>query len=102
MPLRSWVREHDGQAVAVEVVEQVEDLVTGPHVDAGGGLVHEQEVGAAQQGPGDEHPLLLAAGQVADVAAAEAVDAEAGRAPRRPRRSRPARATAACVRGCGP
>ena len=69
-------REHDGEAVGVEVGEEVQDLVAGAHVDAGRGLVEQQHSGLAEQRPGDEHPLLLAAGELADVAIAEAADAE--------------------------
>ena len=68
--------QHDGEAVVVELAEQVQDLVAGAHVDARGGLVDEQQVGRAEQGAGDEHPLLLAAGELADVAVAEVADAE--------------------------
>ena len=45
MPLRSWVVSTIGQAVVVELAEEVEDLVTGPHVDAGRRLVEEQQIG---------------------------------------------------------
>jgi hypothetical protein len=68
--------EHDRQPLVVQAAEQVQHLVTGAHVDPRGGLVEEQHVGAAQQGPGDEHPLLLTARQVADVAPAQVADAE--------------------------
>ena len=67
-------REHDRQAVGVEVAEQVQDLVAGPHVDARRGLVEEQEVGPAEQRPGEEHALLLAAGELADVPVPEPAD----------------------------
>ena len=33
-------------------------------VDARGGLVQNEDVGARRQRPGDEHPLLLAAGKL--------------------------------------
>ena len=39
-----------------------ERLLVG-QVDAGGRLVEEEQLGLAGQGPGDQHPLLLAAGQ---------------------------------------
>ncbi len=68
---------HDRQATGVEVVQQVEHFVAGLDVDAGGGFVHQQELGAGEQGPGDEHPLLLAPGQLADVAITELGDTQA-------------------------
>ena len=68
--------EHDRQPVGVQVVEQVQDLVAGAHVDAGRRLVQQQQVGLAEQRAGDEHALLLAAGQLADVAVGQVADAE--------------------------
>ena len=61
----------------MQLAEQVHDLVPGPHVDARRGLVQQQEVGLGQQGPGEEHALLLTAGQRPDVPAGEVADAEA-------------------------
>ena len=76
MPLRSWVVSTIGQACSVEVVEQVQHLVTGGDVDARSRLVHQDQVGPAEQGAGDEHTLLLATAQLADVAIGVGADAE--------------------------
>ena len=57
--------------------------------------------GRREQGAGDEHALLLAARELADVAVGQLVDARAARAPRRPRRARRALAHGSsrrCVR----
>src|SRR5262249_52444766 len=68
----------DGDAVVlVEMGEEVEDVVAGFDVDAGGRFVEEEELGTTDQGAGQEGALLLTAGEVADVAVAELADAEA-------------------------
>jgi hypothetical protein len=46
-------------------VELDEDLAAGLQVQGAGGLVAQQQPGRGHQGPGDRHPLLLAAGQLA-------------------------------------
>jgi hypothetical protein len=69
--------QHDGEPVLVERRQEVQNLVAGAHVDAGGGLVQDQDLRPAQQGPGDEHPLLLPARKLTDVAMAEIADAQA-------------------------
>src|SRR3546814_8744389 len=43
----------------------------GGGVDAGERLVHEVQVGFLGQRPGQEHPLLLSAGELADLPAGE-------------------------------
>ena len=68
--------EHDRETVGVEVGEEVQHLVAGAHVDPGRGFVQQQHLRPAEQRPRDEHPLLLAAGELADVAISEAADAE--------------------------
>ena len=47
MPLRSWVVSTIARPSRVEVVEQVQDLVAGAHVDARGRLVEQQQLGLA-------------------------------------------------------
>jgi hypothetical protein len=81
-PVEVVRREQHGQAVAVQLVEQVEHLVARPHVHARRRLVHEQQLRPAQQRPGDEHALLLAAGQLADLPAGEVGDAQPLQHPR--------------------
>jgi hypothetical protein len=43
--------------------EQPHDLAAGFGVQAGGGLVHQQQIGRLHQRPCDTHPLPLSAGQ---------------------------------------
>src|SRR5690606_22475892 len=61
------VGDHDdGLAVfAVEHLQQAEDLVGGLAVEVAGGLVADQQGGVGDQGAGDRHALLLAAGELA-------------------------------------
>ncbi len=54
------------------------DLVAGLDVDAGDGFVEKEEPGVADEGPGEECTLLLAAGELPDVPASEMSDAESG------------------------
>ena len=44
--------------------EEVEDLLAGLGVQVAGGLVGQQQGRVVDQGPGDGHPLLLAAGEL--------------------------------------
>ncbi len=62
---------------SVQVGEQVQHVVAGVDVDAGRRLVEQQAARAAEQGAGQEHPLLLAAGELADVPLGQLGDAEA-------------------------
>ena len=78
-------REDDREAEVVQVVEQVEDVVAGADVDARRRLVHQQQVRIAEQCPGDEHALLLAAGELADVRDPPGPRCRAATAPRAPR-----------------
>ena len=68
--------EDDGDAGVVEVVEEVHYVVAGFDVDAGGGFVQQEEFGAADEGAGEEDALLLAAGELSDVAFGQAGDAQ--------------------------
>jgi hypothetical protein len=57
--------EHHGHvALAPLLVEQVEDLRLHRDVERGGGLVGEQQLGAARQGDGDDDALAHAARQL--------------------------------------
>jgi hypothetical protein len=53
--------EDDCHAGPAEIGEQVQDLVTGLEVYAGGGLVEEQDLGIADHRAGQEDALLLTA-----------------------------------------
>ena len=90
--------QHDGGARASSSVPQGvgERLLVG-QVDAGGRLVEDEQVRLAGQRAGDEHPLLLAAGQRGDAVAGPVgepddlegvVDRRAGRRGRAGRSSR--------------
>ena len=49
------------------------------HVDAGEGLVEQDHLAVLGQRAGEEHALLLAAGEFADLALAEIAHADAGK-----------------------
>jgi hypothetical protein len=51
-------------ALAPQVFQEHHDLVAGAFVEIAGGLVREQNSRSFDQGPGDRHALLLAAGQL--------------------------------------
>ena len=54
--------EHHGEAaVALQVVEEVEDLRLHRHVEGGDGLVADEQGGVEHERPGDADPLALAA-----------------------------------------
>ena len=76
-PVQVMRRQHDREALVVQIVYQVHHVVPRAHVHPGRGLVQQQELGAAEHRPRDEHPLLLPAGQLADVPFTEAAEAEA-------------------------
>ena len=67
----------DGDALVVQLVEEVEELVAGLDVDADGGFVEEEQGWVADEGAGEKDALLLAAGEFTDVSLAQVVDAEA-------------------------
>ena len=52
---------HHGDALVVQLVQQVHHVVPGLDVNSGGGLVKEEQAGVAHQSPGEEGTLLLAA-----------------------------------------
>jgi hypothetical protein len=56
-------------ALALQLVEQLQDLRLHGHVERRHGLVEHQHFGIEHQGPRDGHPLALAAGQRARAAA---------------------------------
>ena len=61
---RSWVAMTHGGAGAVDAVEQAHDADRGGRVEVAGGLVGQEDQRPVHEGPGDRHPLLLAAGEL--------------------------------------
>ena len=57
------VGDEDGGASAHDFAEVVEDFVFGVGVDAGEGVVEDEDARAAKQGAGDGGALLLASGE---------------------------------------
>ena len=57
------VGDEDGGATAHDFAEMIEDFVLGVGVDAGKGIVEDEDAGAAEKGAGDGGALLLAAGE---------------------------------------
>ena len=58
------VYDEEGFALVLELQQELEDGLLGGGIDAGKGLVHQIEVGLLRQRAGDEHPLLLPAGEL--------------------------------------
>ena len=98
--------QHDGHALAVELLEQRHDLQAGARVEVAGGLVGEDQRGRVDQRARDRHALLLAAGELrrlvvgalgearrcASISSARARRSRAGDARRRPAAARRSRA----------
>ena len=61
------MNHHAGFAGVLQRFEQGDDCPFRGHIHPGEGFVHEVEPGILGQGAGEEHPLLLAAGQLADL-----------------------------------
>ena len=63
------VRDHDDRLLelAIEQLEQVEDLAGGGAVEVAGRLVGDEQVGVGDDRPGDGHALFLAAGELARI-----------------------------------
>ena len=58
--------QHDRGAAALQLGQRLGERQLVGQVDARGRLVEEEQVGLAGQGAGDQHPLLLPAGQLGD------------------------------------
>ena len=56
--------DHDNQLVPGDLLEDIHDLNRGLAVQGAGGLVGQQDIRVVDQGPGDSHPLHLAAGEL--------------------------------------
>ena len=70
--------------VAPQLLQQAHDVVPGSLVQVAGRLVGQQHLGLLDQGPGDRHPLLLAAGQSPRAGAGSARPGPRSPAPRWP------------------
>ncbi len=79
------VGDHDdGLAQVVDgLAHEVEDLAARRGVEVAGGLVGEDDVGPAGQGPGDGDPLLLTARQLAGLVLEAVAQARRCRSPGR-------------------
>src|SRR5690606_10274724 len=73
------VGDHDdGHALAVQLLDDLEDGLAGGGVEVAGGLVGEEDDGAGDEGAGDGGALLLAAGELAGAVAEAVVEADEG------------------------
>ena len=59
--------DHRDAQFPVDVLDQLQDGVGGVGVQGAGGFVAQQHLGIGCQGPGDGHPLLLAAGELGGI-----------------------------------
>ena len=59
-------RDHDGVPLIGELVDDRRQPLSARRVDAGKRLVHQEQLCAARQGTGDQHPLALAAGKLTE------------------------------------
>ena len=62
---RHALGDDDGRGLTVAGAQGMAQLPVGAEVEGGGAVVQQQDAGIARQRPADEHPLLLAAGEVA-------------------------------------
>ncbi len=71
--------QHQGGAAAgVEFEQQVADVLAGGLVQRPGGFIGEQDARAGDEGTGQGHALLLAAGQLSRVVAGAVREAHLG------------------------
>ena len=61
--------DHRDAQIPVQLLEQGQDGLGGGGIQGGGGLVAEEHLGICGKGPGNGHPLLLAAGELGGVRA---------------------------------
>ena len=74
---RLWVETSIRRPSAAQLAQQLDDRRLGLDVDAGEGLVEQDHLPLLRQRAGQEHALLLPAGQLADLALAEVAHADA-------------------------
>ena len=72
------VRDHHDRFLefSVELFHEVEDLTGGHAVEVAGRLVRDQQIGVGDEGRGDRHSLLLAAGELAGIVVLAPVQAD--------------------------
>ncbi len=68
--------DDDGFAAGAQLAEDGDDGAFGDGVDGGEGFVHEIDAGVLDEGAGEEGALLLAAGELADLAVGEVLHAD--------------------------
>ena len=56
--------QHRAALLLGQPLQQLHHLAAGAGIEGGGGLIGEQQLGLRREGPGNRHPLLLAAGEV--------------------------------------
>ncbi len=61
-----------------QLLEDLEKLEMGSRVDIGGGFIKEQDLGLADQGPGNENALALTAGQAVEGAIGQIIHRQFG------------------------
>ena len=65
---KSWeMKSMDEIVGAADVFQKIEDLGLNGYVEGGGGFVGDEELGAVDEGHGDEDALTLAAGELVGV-----------------------------------
>ena len=67
--------DEEGDALAGELEEEVPEGAAGDGVDAGGGLVEEDDLGGVDDGAGEGEALLPASGELGDAAGEVGVEA---------------------------
>ncbi|MCK7516240.1 MAG: hypothetical protein MZV64_00180 [Ignavibacteriales bacterium] len=59
--------DHHGDVFLLEAVKQVKDAFLRRRIETGQRLVHQHQLGFLGEGAGDEHALLLSAGELTDL-----------------------------------
>ena len=79
------VRDHDNgnPLLAVELAQQIHDFLATGRIQIPGGLIRHEDGGTRDDGPGNRHPLLLAAGQFIGIVRFPTLQAHGGQDPAR-------------------